>query len=66
MLCMPCLDRWFSCAQPELRAEKGLTPLLRRCCPVCRCELRTTGAEMRTSDAGKFWYGMTKILETWD
>ena len=64
ILCMPCLSRWFGCAQ-KLRAQNGLNSISRRCCPVCRCELRAAGTELRASGADKFWMGLRKIEESW-
>ena len=46
VLCAPCLERWAR-SQSELRAQKGLTPLLRQTCPVCRTELRVASGVTR-------------------
>ena len=64
VLCKPCLTRWF-CANQELRAESGLNWSTRRCCPVCRCELRGSGVEVRDQCA-HFWMGLSKVESTWD
>ena len=64
VLCKPCLTRWF-CANQELRAESGLNWSTRRCCPVCRCELRGSGVEVR-DQCEHFWMGLSKVGSTWD
>jgi len=64
VLCKPCLTRWF-CANQELRAESGLNWSTRRCCPVCRCELRGSGVEVR-DQCEHFWMGLSKVESTWD
>ena len=42
------LERWWA-AQNQLRPQSET--LGRRVCPVCRCELRRTGGEMRAAGA---------------
>jgi len=61
VLCVPCLDRWFR-SQGMLREERGLPPLARRSCPVCKCELRAAGSSMRSNG---MWMGLHKIAHTW-
>ena len=63
VLCMPCLDRWFS-SQVSLREERGLAPLSRRTCPVCMCPLRTTETHMRMN-ADQYALGLFKLPATW-
>ena len=63
VLCAPCLGRWWD-AQTRLRAEKDLELRLRRTCPVCRCELRRTGGEMR-ADSKSFYLGLQKLQWSW-
>jgi hypothetical protein len=63
VLCAPCLGRWWD-AQNRLRAEKDLELRLRRTCPVCRCELRRTGGEMR-ADSQSFYLGLQKLQWSW-
>ena len=63
VLCAPCLERWFA-SQAALREENGLPPLRRRACPVCKTELRATGAELR-ADVGRYAMGLLKVAGTW-
>lgn len=63
LLCAPCLERWFV-AQNELRAERGLTALTRRTCPVCQCTLRNGGSETR-SNTDKYHLGLVKLEWSW-
>jgi len=62
VLCAPCLERWWG-VQNQLRAEKQLEPLVRRSCPVCRCELRRTGGAMRADP--RYFMGLLKLTWSW-
>lgn len=64
LICAPCLSRWFR-ALNQLRAAKGLEALVRRSCPVCKCELRHTVGQVR-ADADKYHLGLLKIESSWD
>lgn len=63
VVCAGCLERWWD-AQNKQRMENSLEPLHRRCCPVCKTELRRAGGEMRC-DADKYHIGLLKIPGTW-
>ena len=63
VLCKPCLDRWFE-SQRALRETKGMGPLSRRSCPICRSELRSTCGDMR-SESSEYWLGLRKLKESW-
>jgi hypothetical protein len=62
VLCAPCLERWYL-AQNALRAEKGLSPLIRRSCPVCKVELRLAAGEVRTD--ATFTMGLPRVAWSW-
>ena len=62
LVCAPCLSRWFS-SQASLREECGLPKQTRRVCPICKCELRAAGSEVR-GDA-QYAMGLLKIASTW-
>ena len=63
LVCAPCLERWFV-AQNQLRAERGLTALTRRTCPICQCTLRNGGSETR-SNTDKYQLGLLKLEWSW-
>ena len=51
-------------ASTSLREQKGLGPQTRRTYPVCKCELRAAGSEVR-ADADRFVMGLLKVEGTW-
>ena len=59
IICEPCLRHWFL-AQNELRKDKGLPPLVRHYCPVCRTVLREASGRGST----EFCMGLRKVAGT--
>jgi len=62
IVCADCMERWFR-SQNELREERGLRPVCRPHCPVCRCELRATSMAVRNDD--EYFMGLHKVDGTW-
>ena len=60
VICAPCLTRWWS-SQRSLRPDGGA--LIRRSCPVCKCELRRASGDVRNSDS--YAMGLLKVQDTW-
>ena len=63
IMCASCLSRWWE-VQNESREVRGLEPLVRRMCPVCKCELRRAAGDMR-AEADKFHFGLLKMEGSW-
>jgi hypothetical protein len=62
-ICAECLYRWLG-SEASLRGQRGLYLQTRRTCPVCKCELRAAGSEIR-ADAERYVMGLLKVEASW-
>ena len=62
IICTSCLERW-AVAQNTNRAAQGLSKLTRKCCPMCKTELRIT--KDHRDDASLYHMGLLKVAGTW-
>ena len=63
VVCAPCLARWWA-AQSQLYAAKGMRAMVRKVCPCCKCELRST-TETRAEPDRFHSTGLLKVASTW-